>query len=182
MINIRVRKIIFSIAAIFFLLFVKPLPLFTQSQTLNKSRTEKTPSPSRSKTPASMIEAIRQRNQDIDKKAEALNIKEERLRIMSQEISNMIKKHTRILETISQKESEKKSKLELEQEERYQRISKIYEKMPPEDAATRIDKMKESLALKLLRVIKPKSVAQIFIGLSPTKAAKLSEKLSRRPR
>ncbi len=182
MITVRVNQIILSIAAALFFLFVKPLPLLTQSQPLNKNSSKETESPLRPETPETMIEAIRQRNEDIDKKSEALKVKEQRLQIMAQEISSMIKKHTQILEDISQQKAQKKSKMALEQEERYRRISKIYEKMPPEDAATRIDKMKESLALNLLRVIKPKSVAQILIGLSPTKAAKLSEKLSRKPR
>ncbi|MFQ5579654.1 MAG: MotE family protein [Nitrospiria bacterium] len=179
---LHVRQIILSIMGILFLLFVKPLPLLTQSQPLKEGKFKEVQPPSKSETPTSMIEAIQQRNADIDKKSKALEAKEQRLQIMEKEISNMIKKHTRILETITQKEAQKKSKLELEQEERYRRISKIYEKMPAEDAATRIDKMKEAFALNLLRVIKPKSVAQILVGLSPAKAAKLSEKLSRKPR
>lgn len=182
MITVRIRQILLSFVAILFLLLVKPPPLLTQSQTLNKNGSNEIPSSSRLETPATMIEAIHQRNAEIDKKAEALELKEQRLKIMEQGIKKMINKNEQILETINQKNAQKNAKLALEQEERTRRISKIYEKMPPEEAAIRIDKMKESLALDLLRVIKPKSVAQILIGLSPAKAAKLSEKLNKKPR
>lgn len=168
------KQTLFLVSAILFVLFLIPPPLLTQAQNLSKDRPDE--------TPATMIEAIQQRNTDIDKRAKSLDLKEQKLRIMEQEISKMIKEHTQILEAIHQKETQKKTQRDHDEEERYRRLSKIYEKMPPEDAATRIDQMKESLALNLLRVIKPKTVALILSGLSPDKAAKLSEKLIRKPR
>jgi len=172
------KRTLFLILAILFILFLKPSPLLAQTQNLNKNRPDETSAPTESKTPATMIEAIQQRNADIDKRTEALDLKEQRLRIMEQEISKMIKEHTKILETINQKEAQR----DQAQEARYSRLAKIYEKMPPEDAATRISRIEESLALNLLRVIKPKTVAQILSGLSPAKAAQFSEKLIRKPR
>ncbi|HLG22981.1 MAG TPA: hypothetical protein VI382_09205 [Candidatus Manganitrophaceae bacterium] len=53
----------------------------------------------------------------------------------------------------------------------------MYEAMPPEEAAARIEKMNESLALNLLGRIKEKIAAQILTGMNPTKAARMSEKL-----
>ncbi|MFQ5779775.1 MAG: hypothetical protein ACE5HN_03195, partial [Nitrospiria bacterium] len=70
------KRTLFVISAILFILFLKPSPLLTQTQNRNKDRPDETSSHPESKTPATMIEAIQQRNAAIDKRTEALDLKE----------------------------------------------------------------------------------------------------------
>jgi flagellar motility protein MotE (MotC chaperone) len=134
--------------------------------------------PPDSSAPAAMIRAIEQRKNELDKRSQELDMKEERLRLMEQEVSQMLKKYAEIREALEEKEKKRKET----EEKQVGRLAKMYEAMPPEEAAARIDKMNETLALTLLGKIKEKSAAQILAGLSPAKAAQLTEKLARNPR
>jgi flagellar motility protein MotE (MotC chaperone) len=58
-------------------------------------------------------------------------------------------------------------------------LIKIYESMDPEEAALRIEHMREGLALDILAAIKGKKAAGVLAGVEPAKAAKLSEGLRR---
>ncbi len=61
-------------------------------------------------------------------------------------------------------------------------LSQAFETMPVEEAAQRIDKMKEPVALNLLGRLKGKTAGAILAALSPGKAARLVEKLAAEPR
>jgi flagellar motility protein MotE (MotC chaperone) len=134
--------------------------------------------PRDSPAPAAMIRAIEQRKSELDKRSQELDLREERLRLMEQEVSQMLKKYSEIREALEEKEKKWKET----EEKQVGRLAKMYEAMPAEEAAARIEKMDESLALTLLGKIKEKSAAQILTGLSPLKAAKLTEKLAKPPR
>ena len=56
-------------------------------------------------------------------------------------------------------------------------LSQAFETMPVEEAAQRIDKMNDTVALTLLKRLKGKTAGQILAALSPAKAARLVEKL-----
>lgn len=56
-------------------------------------------------------------------------------------------------------------------------IAKIYEAMPPEEAARRIEKMDSAMAVELLTRIKSKQAGKIMGAISAEKAAVLSEKI-----
>lgn len=136
------------------------------------------PPPPDPSSPAAMIRAIEQRKGELDQRAHELDLKEERIRQMEQEVSQMLKKYSQIRQTQEEKETKKKQ----EDEKQLGRLVKMYETMPAEEAAARIDRMDESFALSLLGKIKEKNAAQILAGLNPTKAAKLTEKLARSSR
>ena len=53
--------------------------------------------------------------------------------------------------------------------------------MPVEEAAQRIEKMREAVALDLLARLKSKTAGQILAALDPAKAARLVEKLAADP-
>ena len=133
--------------------------------------------PTEVRTSDAVFKALEQRNIDLDKRAEQLDLKEQRLRIIEQEIGDMLKKYTNIQEEILKREKERQQG----QEEQIARLVKMYENMPAEDAAIRMEQMEGTLALNLLAKIKEKKAAQILSGMSPTKAAKFSEKLAREP-
>ncbi|MFY9270879.1 MAG: hypothetical protein WAO55_14140 [Candidatus Manganitrophaceae bacterium] len=128
--------------------------------------------------PAALIRAIEERNAELDKKAAALAQKEERLRLLEKEIQALLKKSSALREALEKKETKRK---EMEGEQ-FARLAKMYQAMPPEEAASRMERMEEPLALSLLAKMKEKSAAQILIGMPPAKAAKLTEKLANPPR
>jgi flagellar motility protein MotE (MotC chaperone) len=62
-------------------------------------------------------------------------------------------------------------------------LSQAFEAMPSEEAAQRIEKMNEPVALELLSRLKSKTAGAILASLSPAKAARLIEKMAgERPR
>lgn len=150
-------------------------PLFAQAPDSDSPPAAPAPSPSRA--PDAMIKAIEQRSVDLDRRAEQLDLKDQRLRMIEQEVSEMLKKDTQLRDEIGQKEKE----VHIGQEGQILRLAKMYESMPAEDAAIRMEQMEESLALNLLAKIKEKIAAQILSGMTPAKAAKFSEKLSKKP-
>lgn len=167
----------FPLALILLLFFTPLLNAQTEPPVKAGEIITDAPPPDPSSPPA-MLRAIEQRKSELDKRAQALDQKEERLRLMEQEIGRMLKKQTEVREALEEKEKKRKQ----EEDKQVGRLAKMYEAMPPEEAAARIEKLDESLALTLLGKIKEKSAAQILTGLNPTKAAKLTEKLARSPR
>ncbi|MDC4205729.1 MAG: hypothetical protein MPW13_15340 [Candidatus Manganitrophus sp.] len=164
------------LALFFFFSAISPLYAQTEPVKAGEMITDAPPPPSprfvrpRRDDPGDRAEKKRAR-----KRSQELDQKEERLRLMEQEVGQMLKKYSEIREALEEKEKKRK----LTEDEQLGRLAKMYAVMPPEEAAARIEKMDESLALNLLEKIKEKSAAQILTNLSPVKAAKLTEKLAR---
>lgn len=132
-------------------------------------------SPPEVKTPEAMIKAIQQRATEMDKRAELLDQKEQQLRLLEKEIGQMLDRYTKLRNEIEQKKSQPGQA----RGEPIDRLAKMYETMAPEDAASRIERIEEPLALKILSRIKEKKAAQIISSMSPAKAARFSEKLAK---
>jgi flagellar motility protein MotE (MotC chaperone) len=128
--------------------------------------------------PEALLKAIAQREIELAQRADELTKQEQRLKILDQDIRAMIDKYVKLREEVSQKAKSDKAGAQASSEERYARLAKVYEQMPPDDAAARIDKMDESVALKILAAAKPKATAKILSGLPAPKAARLSEHLA----
>lgn len=60
-------------------------------------------------------------------------------------------------------------------------LAKIYEAMPAEEAAARLERMPERKALEVLRLIKGKSAGAILAEVKPERAARLTEQLLTTP-
>lgn len=208
------------------------------------------------KTPVSMLRAIEQRNTELDQKAKQQELKEYRLRILEQEVSENLKKTKKLRDetakiqaeqkaadakreadakaaakaivdrkiaeekaaaarkaaeasmAILKKEEEKKVSaiidkrseeeralaakrlaeeeeiLRAKEEERkamqtqqFAKLAKIYETMPPEDSALRLQNMKEEFALLIIPLMKDKKAAKVLSAMDPIVAAKYTEKM-----
>lgn len=127
------------------------------------------------KTPAAMIEDLQKRSAKIEEREKELDTREARLQLLKGEVEAMLKKYILLKEEIDQNNSEEQMKRRKREEERIIRLAKIYQSMPPKQAADRIGKMKESTALDLLRKIKEKVAAKILSNMNPTKATQFSE-------
>ncbi len=88
-----------------------------------------------------------------------------------------LKKLKSEIEAKIKQQEEIKAQLERAQQENYQRLAKIYESMPPEEAAARIEKLDNETAVTLLLAIKPRQAGKILANVSPEKAAVLSKRM-----
>lgn len=61
--------------------------------------------------------------------------------------------------------------------QRLQKVSKIYETMPPEEAAKALEKLDEDTAAAILSSLKPKKAGAILAQMDSEKAASISKKL-----
>ncbi len=62
------------------------------------------------------------------------------------------------------------------QEQRIQ-LAKIYESMPSEDAASRLEHMPDRKAIEILKLVKAKTAGAILAQVKADRAAKLTEQL-----
>ncbi len=212
-------------------------------------------------TPLGLLHAIKQRNEELDKRAKELSLKEQRLRILEQEVTEKLKKISETREEVKKreasemalaakraaeekaiaakkeaadktiaeaermkKEAEEKAvaaadkakrgagkkgasppplkkgvagkTVSLEEEDnvdpelaqkeadrkqvqdgRFSNLAKVYESMPPEEAALRLQNMKEAYAMEILPRMKVKKAAKVLSAMDPVVAAKYSEKM-----
>ncbi|MCS7203119.1 MAG: hypothetical protein NZ809_01520 [Thermodesulfovibrio sp.] len=110
----------------------------------------------------------------------SLTIEEERLKILKEDIEKRTEELKKLKEEVDLKIKEQqaiKEQLEKAKQENYQKLAKIYESMPPEEAALRIERLDEETAVLLLLAIKPRQAGKILANMNPEKAASLSKKI-----
>lgn len=151
-------------------------------QPVAKDAAEPAPSAEIPETPEGLIKAIQQRETELAQRADDLAEKEERLKILEQDIRAMVDKYVKLRDEVELK-AKQNAKQNAPQtqgghDDRFGQLAKVYEQMAPDDAAARIDKMDETVALKILAAAKPKATAKILTGLPAAKAARLSERLA----
>ncbi|MBI1824150.1 MAG: hypothetical protein HY200_03850 [Nitrospirae bacterium] len=146
-------------------------PAETVELTPNGELQDKSAAPNPSPDPGLLINAIEKRKTDLDKRAEEIEQENQRLQALKTELNLLLSRYTQIRETAIKTDAIDERQLE--------HLSKMYEAMPPKDAARRIERLKEPLALKLLSSIKPKVAAKILNEIKPVRAAYLTEKLAK---
>jgi len=133
-------------------------------------------------SPGALMEALEARKAGIEEREAGLKEREARLHLLEEEIRAMIKAHTKLKQEFEQREANRLSQQQQEEEKQIARLVKIFQSMPPKDAAERIGKLKESTAIELFRRIKEKDAAKILSHLNPEKAAQYSEKFIKVPK
>jgi flagellar motility protein MotE (MotC chaperone) len=131
------------------------------------------------------------RKRDLDRREEAIRRDEGRLTMVRADIEKLLAQNEalekRILQANSKddqraadaKAQKAKALVEKErhQQEQKSQLAKIYEAMPPEDAATRLEHMPDPKAIEILRLIRTKTAGAILAHVKPDRAAKLTEQL-----
>ena len=116
---------------------------------------------------------INKRQKELDQREEELNASEKRLLAIKNDIDIRIielnKVHSRINEFLK--------KIDDANDLRNKKIVRIYESMSPEDAAARLEKLDEKMAIMILASMNEKKAAKILSFVEVGKAAKLSEAL-----
>lgn len=129
-------------------------------------------------TPDTLLKAIKQREDELIQRADELNQQEQRLKIMDRDLRAMMDKYVKLRDEAVQKAKQAAPSKQDDDPAKLAQLAKVYEQMAPDDAAARIEKMDEAVALKILAAAKPKATAKILMGLPPAKAARLSERLA----
>lgn len=142
--------------------------------------------------PREILAMLDQRKKALDKREEEIRVKETRLAALKSEIEGILARHEeslKLAEKIRKDNAEDKAVLDQKQAQvdaetrkaDQARLAKIYETMPAEEAAARIEKLPSQRALEVLRLLKGKTAGAILAQVQPTKAAKLTEQLIPKP-
>ncbi|MBI3603538.1 MAG: hypothetical protein HY205_03715 [Nitrospirae bacterium] len=136
-------------------------------------------------TPREVFEMLEQRKRMLDKKEEAVRVAEARLATLKSEIEQLLARHeqaVKAFETTQKTVEQKQTKAEsAARQAELGQLAKIYETMPPEEAAVRIEKMPQPMALQLLHLLKGKTAGAILAQVKPEKAAKLTAQYLAKP-
>lgn len=141
--------------------------------------------------PRELIDMLESRKRDLDRREDAIRRDEGRLMMMRADMEKLLAQNEalgkRILQAAGkedQRAAEAKAQKtkaliekERQQQEQKTQLAKMYEAMPPEDAATRLEHMPDPKAIEILRLIKTKTAGAILAQVKPERAAKLTEQL-----
>ena len=150
-------------------------------------------------TPREIIEMLDQRKKDLDRREAVIRQEEERLLALKTELEGILTRNEAMQkkleesrrlhqkQTTEQKVQQDQfiadrkalySKQAQEQKSQSQaQLAKMYESMPSEEAAARLEKMPEHKAIEILRIVKPKTAGAILAQVRVERAAKLTEQL-----
>jgi flagellar motility protein MotE (MotC chaperone) len=137
--------------------------------------------------PEEMIAMFQQRQQDLERREKAVRTAEGQVAILKAEVEAILAK----VEAIEQRrlgqekaalgqQASPKDTAEL-RTQRLGQLAKMYESMPAEEAAARIERMADRKALEILRLLKSKSAGAILAQVKVDRAAKLTEELLATP-
>ncbi len=130
-----------------------------------------------------LMKLMEARQQDLDRREAIVRRDEERLKLLRLDVEGLFKKQEKPAQPVAAKATEAKLGTgAAAPSANLVHLSQAFETMPVEEAAQRIDKMKEAVALDLLARLKGKTAGAILAALSPAKAARLVEKLAAEPR
>ncbi len=101
------------------------------------------------------------------------SLEEERLTILKADI----KKEVERLEKLKKEIEEAQKALDIKIQEGLLKVVKMYEAMPPEEAARKLEKLDEDSAVIILNSLKPKTAGKILAQMDNDKAASLSKKI-----
>jgi flagellar motility protein MotE (MotC chaperone) len=138
--------------------------------------------------PEEMVAMFQQRKQDLERREKAVRAAEGQLAILKAEVEQILNKVEAIEKrrldqekaAVGQQASRGKQAAELRTQQLAQ-LAKMYESMPAEEAAARIERMADRKALEILRIIKTKSAGAILAQVKVERAAKLTEELLATP-
>lgn len=120
-----------------------------------------------------LLAALAGKEKELALREEELVRKEERLNVIKTDIEQRIAELKKVHENIAQLVR----KIDEINDERVKRIVKIYEAMNPEEAASRIEKLDQDMAVMILASMSERKAAKVLSFVDVAKSAKLSQSL-----
>jgi flagellar motility protein MotE (MotC chaperone) len=105
--------------------------------------------------------------------AQQRSLEEDRLNILKADIKKEIER----LEKLKKEMEGVQKALDLKIQEGLLKVAKMYEAMPPEEAARKLEKLDEDTAVIILNSLKPKTAGKILAQMESDRAASLSKKI-----
>ena len=138
--------------------------------------------------PEEIIAMFQQRKLDLERREKAVRTAEGQLALLKAEVEKILSKVEAIEQrrlgqektALGQQASHSKQAADL-RTQRLEQLAKMYESMPSEEAAARIERMADRKALEILRLLKSKSAGAILAQVKVDRAAKLTEELLATP-
>lgn len=144
--------------------------------------------------PREIFEMLEQRKRLLDKRETAVRGSETHLLELKAELEQIVTRHELAVEAEKKRRQAAQAKGAGEAEKvktaaktgptvnvNQAQLAKIYEAMPAEEAAARLERMPERKALEVLRLLKGKSAGAILAEVKPERAARLTEQLLTTP-
>ncbi|GJL66982.1 MAG: hypothetical protein NPIRA05_19530 [Nitrospirales bacterium] len=127
----------------------------------------------------SLVQQLQKRLKDLEEREQRLQQKESRLEGLQRDVEALAERQTKEAERLKNKAAalDGKEQQQPKDDPSLAHLVKVYGAMDPEEAALRIEKMDEGLALEILSGIKSKKAAVVLAGVNPEKAAALSHGL-----
>ena len=145
-------------------------------------------------TPREILDMLEQRKRFLDKREAALRGADTHLLELKAELEQIVTRHEQLVEAEKKRRLAAQAKASTDAEKskaaskpggtanvNQTQLAKIYEAMPPEEAAARLERMPERKALEVLRLLKGKSAGSILAEVKPERAARLTEQLLAAP-
>ncbi len=128
---------------------------------------------------ASLVKQLQDRLKELEEREQRLQQKEARIDGLQRDVEALAKRQAQEAERLKQRAAELNAdnSEQAGEDPSLTHLVKVYNAMDPEEAALRIEKMDERLALEILFGIKDKKAAVVLAGVNPAKAAALSQGL-----
>lgn len=146
---------------------VKPSDNTAQAQTV-KNTPERTDEKEKG-----LLAAINRRQKELDAREEELRAKEERYNAIKADIETRITE----LKKLNDRIDASIKKIDGVNDEKTKRVVKIYEAMSPEEAAPRIEKLDEQMAVLIISSMSEKKAAKVLALVDVGKSVKISQSL-----
>jgi len=130
------------------------------------------------RAPREIFEMLEQRKHALQRREDTLRTSEARLTTLKTEIQQILERYEAQVKATQQEDSKTAA---ASQKASLAQVAKMYETMPAEEAAARIEKMPNKMALQVLRMLKGQTAGNILALVTPEKAAKLTERFIDRP-
>lgn len=137
--------------------------------------------------PREVLEMLDQRKRDLDRREEILRQNEERLAIVRSQVEELLEQNEALEKRLQgarakeDKPAAQPAKINPDKDRAAQdqrtQLAKIFESMPSEDAAARLERMPDRKAIEILRMVKSKTAGAILSQVKADRAAKLTEQL-----
>lgn len=134
--------------------------------------------------PREVLDMLDQRKRDLDRREQTIRQNEERLMIVRGQVEELLDQNEAMEKKIQSAQGNsptQQAKLQVEKErvaqDQRMRLAKMYESMPSEDAALRLERMPDRKAIEILRLVKAKAAGAILAQVKADRAAKLTEQL-----
>jgi flagellar motility protein MotE (MotC chaperone) len=145
-------------------------------------------------TPREILQMLEQRKRFLDKREAALRGADTHLLELKAELEQIVTRHEKLVD-VEKKRNQASALAKATEADRLKdpkygggprnvnqaQLAKMYEAMPPEEAAARLERMPERKALEVLRLLKGKSAGSILAEVKPERAARLTEQLLTAP-